>query len=100
MVHRDPVEPGAEAGAALERPQLGEHLDEDFLARVLGVLRQIHHAQRDVVDPGLVPRQQGVERVAVALLYQAHELRVVSVHPRVRDRIHRHVSLDTRAARV
>ncbi len=100
MVDRDPVEPGAEAAAALERPQLGDHLDEDLLARVFGVLRQVHHAQRDVVDPRLVPPQQCVERPAVALLDQTHEFRVVGVRPRVGDRIHRHVSLDTPAGRV
>ena len=57
VVHDDPVEPGSEAAATLERREAGERLDEDFLGRVLGVLGVTEHANRDVVDPGLmVPR--------------------------------------------
>jgi hypothetical protein len=68
VVGRDPVEPGPEPAAALEGGELGDHLDQDLLARVLGVLRAIEHPHRHVEDEGLMTSQQGLECVGASAL--------------------------------
>src|SRR5215475_7030092 len=51
--------------SALERGQRRQCLDQDFLRRVLCVLRVIKHADGDVIDPGLVADDQFLESGAV-----------------------------------
>ena len=66
VVDHDAVEPGAEAAAPLERREPGQGFEEDLLRRVLGVLRVVEHADRDVVDPSLMPPDEVLERLAIA----------------------------------
>src|SRR5439155_19839560 len=54
VVDDDPVEPGPETAAPFERREPRDRLDQDFLRRVLGVLRMREHTDRDVVDPCLM----------------------------------------------
>jgi hypothetical protein len=66
MVDHDAVQPRAEAAPALKRREPGEYFDEDLLRHVLGILRMVHHANGDVVDPRLMPLDQVFERLAIS----------------------------------
>ena len=79
VVHHHAIEPGAKAALALERGELREHLEQHFLCGVLRVLREVHHPQRDVIDPRLMPGHELVERRALAADDAAHEVDVVAV---------------------
>ena len=48
-----------------EGHESGQRLDEDFLGRILRVMRVCQHPQGDVVDPGLVPLDELLQRIAV-----------------------------------
>ena len=54
-------------------------LDEDFLGRVLRILRVTKHPNRDVVDPRLVPPDKRFERRPPAGTCAGHELLILAV---------------------
>jgi hypothetical protein len=58
MVGGNAIKPGAKRALTLEHAKFGNDLDQHFLGDLLGVLRPEDHADRDVVDPGLVPQNQ------------------------------------------
>ena len=68
MVGGNTIEPGTELAFALERAELGDDLDEHLLCDLFGVLWMKYHANGDVVDPGLMPQYQLLQRDAVAVL--------------------------------
>jgi hypothetical protein len=66
VVDDDAVEPRAEAAAALKRREPDHGFDEDLLRRILGVVRVVEHADRDVVNPSLMPSDELFERLPTA----------------------------------
>lgn len=64
-VHRDPVQPGAEARPSLEASELPVRLEKRLLDDVLGVLTIAGHAEGQPVDAAAVAVDQQAERVRV-----------------------------------
>jgi hypothetical protein len=52
---------------ALELTDTSDHAEQRLLCEVRGLGGRQHHADRDRVDPALVPSQQSLERGAVAV---------------------------------
>src|SRR6266705_6064120 len=73
MVDDDTIKPRPNAAAPLERRQSIDGFDQDLLCRILGILGVIQHAEGDVVDPGLMALDQGLEGVALAGPCSGHE---------------------------
>src|SRR5262249_42190236 len=65
-VHHDAVRPGAEARSRLELRDAGHHPDQRLLRQIGGLVRVAHHPERYSVHPRLVPRNQRLERAAIA----------------------------------
>jgi len=80
VVDDEPVQPGAELALSAKGRQLGHELDENFLRRVLRILRVEHHPERDVVDPALVAADEQLQRVLAARLHELDEIQIL-VHP-------------------
>src|SRR5207249_8820404 len=76
VVGGDAVEPGAETALAPKRAELGDGLDEYLLGDFLSVVRVEDHADGDVVNPRLMPKDQLLQRGAVAALGLLDQLSV------------------------
>jgi hypothetical protein len=101
VIDDDPVQPGAKTAAGGECRQLRDQLDEDLLSGVFGVLREVHHAKHDVVDPGLVAGNQLFKRFPIAALGALHQIPILWIGDRaVRKGISHAVSLDTGPTRL
>src|SRR6266540_845085 len=76
MAHGDAVGPGAEGALSAETGEAGCDLEKAFLRCILGVCRALQDAERDVVEPGLVPAQQRLQRAGLAGEGEPHQLLV------------------------
>src|SRR5262245_27320631 len=64
-VHGDSVDPGPELGLAAKRPNGLEHLNEDLLRHVLGLVTPAKHAQDEPIHTLFVSLNELVERALV-----------------------------------
>src|SRR5438445_8498601 len=80
-VHRDPVNPGRQAGIALERLDALEDAEEGVLKNVLGVVVVARQAAGEAVDLDLVAAEDLLERPRVSGLETRHDVRIRSPRP-------------------
>ena len=78
MIRRNAVKPSAELALTLERAELGDDFDQDFLRLFFGGMRLKHHADGDVVAPRLMPQNQLFQRRSVAPGGPCHQFGVFS----------------------
>jgi biotin-[acetyl-CoA-carboxylase] ligase BirA-like protein len=100
-VHDEPVQPGRELRAAPELLQPDAHLRERFLCSVVSVVRVTKDVARKPFHLRLVPGEQRLERLRVAVLGARHEHGVAQLvvgerlrlPQRLRDRVSHRASL-------
>ena len=79
VVDDEAIQPGPELALAAKGRQLGDELEENFLRRVLGILRVEHHPERDVVDPALVPADEQLEGSGAPRLHEPDEIEILGI---------------------
>jgi len=100
-VDDEPVQPRRELRPATELLQPNTHLRERLLRGVVSVVRIAQDVARKTFDPGLVPGEEGLERLRVAVLRARDEHRVAQLlvdergrlAQRLRDRVSHRASL-------
>src|SRR6266542_3655716 len=87
MTHGDAVGPGAEGALSAESGEAGCDLEKAFLRCILGVCRALQDAEGDVVEPGLVPAQQRLQRARLAGEGEPHQFLVTGGGLPLSDRV-------------
>jgi hypothetical protein len=78
VIGRDSEEPAAESVALIVTIEEGEHLDEDLLGEIPGILRPPDHPEAEVVDRPSVALQEQGESILLAPFAPADELQIAA----------------------
>ena len=73
-VVRNPEDPVRELESRVERPEVGEHLEEDVLRQLLGQRRVSKHPRQQVVDAALVTVDEGLKAIVEPGQRSFHQL--------------------------
>ena len=87
VVGGDPVQPRAELAVSSERVKRLENANEDFLCDIHRILAAAEHSNGDVQDPGLMPREQSLQCVAISFPGFRHQFFIRNILDGLKERI-------------
>src|SRR6516225_2868541 len=73
MVDHNAIQPRSEAALSLKGTQFCEHLEKNLLGDVLCFLVLMNHANGNIKNPGLMPLNELLQRVPIAIFRLKNE---------------------------